>query len=163
MGETADLSPLILRDETVGHNISAAHPLSNLYQAHEDARVQSAVGAQFVITISFQHAVNLTAIKVGGSFSKESPSVIKLWVNRLATTLDDVDCLPPVETLVVAESAFAGGAAMTLNAPAFEKVISLTLFVAANHGALVTSVCGLKLLGHPAPSGKGRKMVMHDY
>jgi hypothetical protein len=102
----ADLVASVDKKETVGLNISDAFPLSNLWLDDDRLAVRSDADEQVIIHVAFNTAVNIHAIKFSGAFGDESPRVVKLYVNRVSVSFQDVDSFPPTQVLELAKSDF---------------------------------------------------------
>jgi len=147
MSKPLDLVESIDKKETVGLNIDDHFPLSNIFLPDERLVVRSDSDEQIIITFAFNTTVNLQSVKFSGPFSTGSPKTIRLFTNLLSVSFQDIDQHPPTQVLELTRADFEESAIVNLRAVKFQKIVSLTMFIESNHGADLSTLGKIKLLG----------------
>lgn len=93
-------------------------------------------------------SIKLTAFSSGQSDPGESPTVVKLFVNRVNLGFEDVDDVDPTQVLTLTAADLAEDAdPIKLQYVRFQRVKSITLYIEENGGADVTSIGSLRFMG----------------
>ena len=93
-------------------------------------------------------SIKLTAFSSGQSDPGESPTVVKLFVNRVNLGFEDVDDVDPTQVLNLTAADLAEDAdPIKLQYVRFQRVKSITLYIEENGGADVTSIGSLRFMG----------------
>lgn len=77
-----------------------------------------------------------------------NPSIIHLFVNRENLGFEDCDDVDPTQTIELPDASSMKNL-IPLKFVKFQRVKSLTLYIADNHGGDVTAIGGLKIHGFP--------------
>ena len=145
-----------LRDMSVSNYISvegvvclnedSGHPVTNILNQDPSNFLRSDVDPQLLISIPFQSPVRLRGIKFtfrDDVNAAETPSLVKIFTNRVTLDFGDAEALPAVQEISNPES----GVIIPLKVALFQNVFSVQIFVQDNHGGGITEIGCVELLG----------------
>ena len=92
--------------------------------------VRSDCDAQLLLNITLAQPSKISSIRVAAPEAASAPSTIKLYVNKLGLSFDDVEDLAPTQELTLQGAA----GELKLNFVKFQNVSSLTVFIEGNQG-----------------------------
>ncbi|KAA3672309.1 uncharacterized protein DEA37_0006417 [Paragonimus westermani] len=146
-----DLSPYLEITQCECLNEDDAHPISNVLRAEpSDSYLLSDTDAQLVIFITFSQFVKLRSIQLNGP-EDCGPKTVKLFLNQTSTPdFSACESAEAVQTFKLEPKDLTDGAVLALNYVKFQKVTTLTIFVADNQeGTDVTRINKLRFFGSP--------------
>mmetsp|Transcript_20714 Transcript_20714/g.60245 ORF Transcript_20714/g.60245 Transcript_20714/m.60245 type:complete len:189 (-) Transcript_20714:441-1007(-) len=153
-GKLVSLGEKIDKAQCYARNESSRFPWSNLLIGDGTLGCKSDADEQLIIHIQFQEFVKVHSIKLtefnSGRDPSETPTVIKLYVNRVNIGFEDVDDYEPTAELELSADDLKEDAdPIKLQYVKFQRVKSITLFVEENDGGDVSALGGLEILGRP--------------
>lgn len=157
-GKMIDLTKTHLdKSDCYARNEAKAFPMTNLFIGDTRLGCKSDADEQLIIHISFNEFVKVHSIKMTeynlGLNPEWNPTLVKLYVNRENVGFEDADDIDPTQEIVLtAEDLKEDAAPVLLKFVKFQRVRSITVFVAENAGGDVTAIGGLKLFGQPLPT-----------
>eukprot|EP00928_Gymnodinium_smaydae_P084956 TRINITY_DN68243_c0_g1_i1.p1 TRINITY_DN68243_c0_g1~~TRINITY_DN68243_c0_g1_i1.p1 ORF type:complete len:163 (+),score=43.70 TRINITY_DN68243_c0_g1_i1:35-490(+) len=116
--------------------------------------LQSDADQQLLLNIPFKQPTGLTGLQLWSS-GEAAPAVLKLFVNNPTFGFDDAESTEPVQTIQLSQEDALSGAAIPLRLAKFRNVHSLQIFVEENHGADVTRIRRLDILGQKDQDASG--------
>jgi len=136
-------------NHSVKHLLINTRDTTTTPQSHNsNYYLESSADEQLLIYLPFKNKVNIRSIGFWAPDTEECPSTIKLYINRSNVDFDDVDAVKPTEVIHLKQGEAAGnGKIHQLRFVNFRNVVSLTIFVAENHGAETSILQKLKLTG----------------
>lgn len=126
-------------------NENTAHPVGNCF-LDDESYLQSDADHQLLLQISFSEPVHVSGIQLTAS-GEEAPSSMKLFINQPNFGFDDCENEAAVENLTWTQGDVKNGTVLPLRITRFQNVHSLQIFVEENHGAEVTRIQRLRVLG----------------
>lgn len=123
-----------------------ARVLGNPTDGAEAEPIRSDCDEQLLVNLTLAQPSKIHSIRLGGPDLDSAPKTVKLFVNRTALSFDDVEDLPPTQTLT-----FRGqSATLPLQFVKFQSVNTLAIFIEDNQSdGEVTKVSHLSLIGTP--------------
>jgi len=108
--------------------------------------VRSDCDEQLLLTITLAQPSKISSIRVAAPEAASAPSTIKLFVNKSGLAFEDVEDLPPTQTLTLQGAADE----LKLNFVKYQNVSSLTVFIEGNQGdEEATTLSRFHLIGTP--------------
>jgi hypothetical protein len=144
-GGHVDLSTYILQNQVDALNQNMKHPVANIFRA-DPSYLESDCDEQLILTILFSQQVKLHSIQLKALSLSHAPKTIRLFVNRIGLSFDDVESIQETQRLDLTEESYE--AAIPLRYVKFQNVNSLTLFIQDTIGEKdVTQLQQIVLLG----------------
>ena len=110
------------------------------------APVRSDCDEQLLVNLTLAQTSKIHSIRLGGPDADTAPKTVKLFINRAALSFDDVEDLPPTQTLTLSGQS----ATLPLQFVKFQSVSTLTVFIEGNQSdGDVTQLSHLSLIGTP--------------
>jgi len=152
-GKMMDLTRSHLdKSECYARNAATAFPMTNLFIGDTRLGCKSDADEQIIIHVSFNefckvHSVKLTEYNLGMN-PEFNPTIVKLYVNRENVGFEDADDIDPTQELTLTEADLKEGAPpIFLKYVKFQRVRSITLYVAENAGGDITALGSLQFFG----------------
>jgi hypothetical protein len=147
------LSDKIDKSQSYARNEAPNYPWTNLLIGDSRLACRTDADEQLILHVAFRdtirvQSIKLTAFSSGQSDPGESPTVVKLFVNRVNLGFEDVDDVDPTQVLNLTAADLAEDAdPIKLQYVRFQRVKSITLYIEENGGADVTSIGSLRFMG----------------
>lgn len=143
-----DAGALFNKQKCYGLNIDNQHPFSVLLDSATSGFTKSDSDEQLVLSFAFNETTALTGFKIepasAGDDSSSAPRKIKVYLNLVNFTFDDVDNLTPAAVVEITDLS----SVVQLKQVTFNRVNSITLFVETNQGETeYTSLSQVKFFG----------------
>ena len=122
-------------------------PVQNLFMGDERLVCQSGDDEQMIIFIPFREAVMIHSINIVAPDSDEAPEEVKLFTNNESLGFSDCEDGPCEQALTLTAEDLRPDRVMELKMAKFNFVNILSIFVATNNGADVTSISSIKING----------------
>ncbi|KAF8822265.1 proteasome-interacting thioredoxin domain-containing protein [Cardiosporidium cionae] len=143
-------------------NVSAEHPLANIWQESTDLYVASENDSQLLINIGFTQPVRLASVKLkavnGGVEDGTAASILKFFINRPAMDFSQAETEAPTQSISLTRDQVHLGNVIPLRFVKFQNICNVIIFVEDNMGADITKIASLDLLG-----SAGEQMNMKDW
>jgi len=121
------------------------HPMQNIF--NEGASfLQSDADHQLILNIPFQQPTGITGLRIW-SEDEAAPALLKLFINNETFGFDDAEASAALEEVRLSMDDVMQGMPIPLKLAKFRNVHSLQIFVEENHGADVTRIRRLDILG----------------
>jgi hypothetical protein len=151
-GKMIDLADHIDKSGCYARNEAAGFPMSNLFIGDSRLGCKSDADEQLILHIAFQEFVKVKTIKfVGFNDGRDpecNPTTVKVYVNRENLGFEDIDDVDPTQTFeLTAEDLRESADPIATKFVKFQRVKSLTIFVADNNGGEVSALGMLRLTG----------------
>ena len=142
-----DLSDVIEIAKCYGSNVSQGKGIANLFMGDERLVCQSDDDEQIIINIVFREAVCIHSINIVAPETDEAPEDVKLYCNKPSLGFSDCEDGPCEQALTLTAEDLRPDRVMELKMAKFNFVNILSIFVATNNGADVTSISSIKING----------------
>ena len=151
-GKNRELSDKIDKSQCYARNESAQYPWTNLLIGDTRLGCKSDADEQLILHVEFQEHVKVHSVKFtefnSGRDPSESPTLIKLYINRCNMGFEDVEDVDPTQVIELTAADLKEDAdPIKLQFVKFQRVRSITFFVEENDGGDVSAMGGLKLFG----------------
>mmetsp|Transcript_20 Transcript_20/g.74 ORF Transcript_20/g.74 Transcript_20/m.74 type:complete len:193 (-) Transcript_20:476-1054(-) len=152
-GKNRDLlSEKIDKSQCYARNESTQYPWTNLLIGDTRLGCKSDADEQLILHVEFQEFVKVHSVKFtefnSGRDPSESPTLIKLYINRCNMGFEDVEDVDPTQVIELTAADLKEDAdPIKLQFVKFQRVRSITFFVEENDGGDVSAMGGLKLFG----------------
>jgi len=151
-GKNRDLNDMIDKSRCYARNESSQYPWTNLLIGDTRLGCKSDADEQLILHVEFQefikvHSIKLTEFNLGRDPS-ETPTIIKLYVNRCNMGFEDVEDVDPTQVLELTAADLKEDAdPIKLKFVKFQRVKSITFFIEENDGGDVSALGGLQFIG----------------
>jgi len=132
-------------------NEDPEHPVQNIF--NEGASfLQSDADHQLILNIPFKQPTGITGLRLW-SEDEAAPALLKLFINNETFGFDDAEASAALEEIHLSQDDSLQGTPIPLKLAKFRNVHSLQIFVEENHGANVSRIRRLEILGQKEKDG----------